>query len=155
MTASSDPTIPNVRSPADHFSPEETRLLPPNAGELAAVFTATNTMLSAVAARTREIGILGALGFRPPAIFTAFLLESLLLGLAGGLLGSLLALPLNGVETGTTNLQSFTEVAFAFRVTPEVLGAAVAFALLLGLLGGAWPAWRAARLPPARAMRRV
>lgn len=120
----------------------------------AAVFTGTNTMLSALASRVHEIGILLSTGFRPMAISLAFLLESLLLGLLGGVVGCLLALPLNGVETGTTNWQTFTEVAFAFRVTPDVLVRAVGFALILGLLGGTWPAVRAARLDPTDALRR-
>ena len=63
-------------------------------------------------------------------------------------------IPLNGLETGATNFNTFTEVAFAFRVTPEVLLTAVVFSLVLGLLGGAAPAWRAARLPPVAALRR-
>jgi ABC-type lipoprotein release transport system permease subunit len=120
----------------------------------AAVFTATNTMLAAVASRTHEIGILLATGFRPVPIFLSFLFESLVLGLLGGLVGCLLALPLNGMETGATNFATFTEVAFAFRVTPPVLATAVVFAVLLGLLGGAVPAWRAARMAPIDALRR-
>jgi len=120
----------------------------------AAVFTGTNTMLSAISARQHEIGILISIGFRPLPIFLSFMLEALLLGLAGGVAGCLLALPLNGVETGTTNFQTFTEVAFAFRVTPTVLGTAVAFAVALGLLGGAWPAFQAARMRPTEALRR-
>jgi ABC-type antimicrobial peptide transport system permease subunit len=120
----------------------------------AAVFTGTNTMLAALSARTHEIGVLLSIGFRPLSIFTSFVRESLLLGLLGGIVGTLLVIPLNGVRTGTTNFQTFTEVAFAFRVTPTVLATAIAFAVLLGLLGGAWPAWRAARLEPTEAMRR-
>lgn len=121
---------------------------------LAAVFTATNTMLSAIAARTREIGILLSIGFRPIPIFLSFLLEALALGLIGGLAGCLMALPFNGLKAGTMNFQTFTEMAFAFRVTPVVLGTAVFFSLVLGLVGGAWPAFRAARLRPTAAMRR-
>lgn len=121
---------------------------------LAAVFTTTNTMLASLAARTHEIGILGSLGFRPLPIFLSFLLESLVLGLLGGAVGALFTLPLNGIETGTMNFQTFTEVAFAFRVTPDVLGTALVFALVLGLIGGTVPAWRAARLAPIEAMRR-
>jgi putative ABC transport system permease protein len=120
----------------------------------AAVFTGTNTMLAAIAARTHEIGILISLGFRPVAIFVAFLLESLLLALLGGVVGCLMVIPLNGVRTGTTNFQTFTEVAFAFRVTSPVLMTAVIFAVALGLLGGAWPAWRAARMGAVQALRR-
>jgi putative ABC transport system permease protein len=121
---------------------------------IAAVFTATNTMLSAIAGRTHEIGILLAAGFRPVPIFLSFLFEAALLGLAGGVVGALLVLPLNGVETGTTNWETFTEVAFAFRITAPVLATAILFSLVLGLLGGAWPAWRAARMKPTEALRR-
>ena len=121
---------------------------------LAAVFTATNTMLSAVSSRTHEIGILLSSGFRPFPIFLSFLLEALLLGLLGGIVGCLLALPLNGIETGTTNFNTFTEIGFAFSLTPAILGQSVAFAVLLGLFGGAIPAWRAARLTPTEALRR-
>jgi putative ABC transport system permease protein len=121
---------------------------------LAAVFTATNTMLAAIAARTQEIGVLLSLGFKPVPIFLSFLFESLLLGLFGGLLGALIALLFNGIETGGMNFQTFTEVAFAFRVTPKVLLIAVGFATLLGVLGGTIPAWNAARLTPTEALRR-
>jgi len=119
----------------------------------AAILTATNTMLSAVAARTHEIGILLAMGYRPVPIFLSFQLEALFLGLLGGAVGCLFSLPFNGIETGTMNFQTFTEFAFAFRVTPRVLVTAVLFALVLGMLGGAWPAWRAARLKPTTALR--
>ncbi|MBL8856901.1 MAG: ABC transporter permease [Planctomycetes bacterium] len=119
----------------------------------AAVFTSTNTMLAALAARTREIGILLSLGFRPYAIFISILFESLVLGLVGGAVGCLLALPLNGVDTGTMNFQTFTEVAFAFRVTGQVMIIAVTFSLVLGLVGGTWPALRAAMMRPTHAMR--
>lgn len=121
---------------------------------IGAIFTATNTMLAALAARTREIGILLSLGFRLYAIFVSFLLESLFLGLVGGGIGCLLALPLNGVDTGAMNFQTFTEVAFAFRVTPQVMIVAVTFSLALGLAGGTWPALRAALMRPTHAMRR-
>jgi putative ABC transport system permease protein len=119
----------------------------------AAVFTGTNTMLSAIAARSHEIGILLAIGFRPWPVFFSFMLEAAILGLLGGVFGVLLVLPLDGIKTGTTNFQTFTEVAFAFQVTPDVLGTAIFFALLLGLLGGAWPAWRASRMRPIEALR--
>lgn len=122
---------------------------------VAAVFTATNTMLAALAARTHEIGILLATGFRPVPIFLSFLFESLMLGLLGGLIGYLLVLPINGVQTSTMNFNTFTEVTFAFRVTFNVFLQAVAFALLLGLLGGALPAWRAARKRPTDALRQA
>lgn len=121
---------------------------------VAAIFTATNTMLSALAARTREVGTLLSIGFRPKAVFLSFLIEALFLGLLGGLVGCLLVLPIHGIRTGTMNFDTFTEVAFGFRITPEVLTTAIVFSLFLGLLGGAWPAWRASRLLPTEALRR-
>ncbi len=120
---------------------------------IAAVFTGVNAMLSAIAARTHEIGILQAIGYRPFSIFLAFLLESVALGVLGGIAGCLLVLPLQGFETGTMN-QTFSEVTFAFRTTPSVMLVAVGFAAALGLLGGAWPAWRASRMIPTQALRR-
>ena len=122
---------------------------------MAAAFTATNTMLAALSSRSHEIGILLSVGFRPTAIFLSFLFEAVLLGLAGGLVGVFVAFLINGAETGTTNFRTFTEIAFAFRVTPLVLSQAVFFSLLLGLLGGAWPAWRASRMKPIEALRRT
>ncbi|HUR27409.1 MAG TPA: ABC transporter permease [Planctomycetota bacterium] len=119
----------------------------------AAIFTATNTMLSAIGARTHEIGILLAIGYRPVPIFFSFMFEALVLGLIGGLAGCLMALPFNGVKAGTMNFQTFTEMAFSFRVTPFVLGVAISFSLMLGLIGGALPAWRAARMKVTTALR--
>jgi putative ABC transport system permease protein len=121
---------------------------------IGAVFTGTNSMLSLVAARTHEIGILLATGFRPGAIFLSFLFEAALLGLCGGVLGCLLVLPLNGMQTGTANFDTFTEIAFAFRFTPTVLLIAVVFAIVLGVVAGAFPALRAARMTPTQALRR-
>ncbi len=120
---------------------------------IAAVFTGTNSMLSAIGARTHEIGILKALGYRPFAIFVSFLGEAILLGLLGGVVGCLLVLPFQGAETGTMN-QTFSEVVFAFRTTPSVMLTAIVFAGLLGLVGGMFPAWRAARMTPTQALRR-
>ena len=121
---------------------------------LAAVFTSVNTMLSALVARTKEVGILLSIGYRPAAVFLAFMFEATLLGLVGGLIGCVLAIPVNGIETGTSNMQTFTEVAFAFKLSPGVLGTAVIFAVALGLVGGAWPALKASRLKPTDALRR-
>lgn len=122
---------------------------------IAAVFTGTNAMLSALTARMGEVGILMSVGFRPFAIFLAFQLEAIIIGLAGGLLGCLLILPLNGIQTGTTNFATFTEVAFAFQTTPLVLAVAIGFSIFLGLFGGAIPAIQAARMKPTEALRRV
>lgn len=121
---------------------------------IAAVFTGTNSMLAAIGARMHEIGILKAIGYRPFAIFAAFLGEAVLLGLCGGVVGCLLVLPFQGAETGTMN-QTFSEVTFAFRTTPLVLGLSVGFAGLLGLVGGLFPAFRAARMTPTQALRRT
>jgi putative ABC transport system permease protein len=118
-----------------------------------AVFGAMNTLYAIVAARTREIGTLRALGFSRRAILGSFMIESTALALAGGVLGCVLALGVHGYSTGTANLQSLTEVAYAFRITPRIVGLALAFALALGLVGGALPALRAARLPIADAVR--
>jgi putative ABC transport system permease protein len=118
-----------------------------------AIFGAMNTMYAIVAARTREIGTLRALGFSRLSILTAFVLESLLLGLAGGILGGLLSLAANGYTTATGQTSSFSELAFAFQITPANLTAGVVFALLMGFLGGLLPAWRAARLAITSALR--
>ncbi|MFT4543531.1 MAG: putative ABC transport system permease protein [Planctomycetota bacterium] len=122
---------------------------------IAAVFTATNTMQAALSARGPEIGILLSLGFRPFPIFLSFMVEALVLGLVGGAFGILFALPLDGIETGTANMITFSEVAFAFSLTPAVLIDAVTFAVILGLLGGALPAWRASRMEVIDALRRA
>jgi len=120
---------------------------------LGAVFAAMNTMYRIVASRTREIGTLRAVGFSRRAILLSFVVESALLGLAGGALGCLVASTVHGYSTGTSNLQSFSEVAFAFRITPAIIASSLGFALLMGILGGLLPAARAARLPIAAAVR--
>ncbi len=118
-----------------------------------ALFGAANTMFAAVAGRTREIATLLVLGFSPFAVMTSFMIESVIVALAGGVLGCVLALPINGITTSTTNFQSFSEVAFQFRVTPPLMVSALVFAVVLGLLGGFFPALRAARQPIARTLR--
>ena len=120
---------------------------------IGAVFGAMNTMYAIVAARTREIGTLRALGFSRRAILFSFVVESVTLALLGGLVGCLLALPMNGYSTGTGQTQSFSEIAFAFRVTPQIAGAGIVFAVVMGLVGGLLPALRAARLPITSALR--
>jgi len=118
-----------------------------------AVFGALNTMYAAVGARAKEIGTLLAIGFRPWQVMASFLFESLLISLVGGLLGCLLALPIHGVSTGTTNWSSFSEVAFRFRITPGILLAGLIASLALGLIGGWVPARSAARRVIAEALR--
>jgi ABC-type antimicrobial peptide transport system permease subunit len=120
---------------------------------IGAVFAAMNTMYRIVASRTREIGTLRALGFSRRAILLSFVAESTLVGLAGGLIGCLAASLLHGYSTSTANLQSFSEVAFAFRITPGIVATSLLFAAAVGVLGGLLPAARAARLEIARALR--
>ncbi len=108
-------------------------------------FAAMNTMYAAVARRAREIGTLRVLGFSRGSILLSFLLESLLLALLGGGLGCLLVLPLNNVTTGIGSFVTFSEMAFTYRVTPQVMLAGLLFALVLGALGGVLPAFGAAR----------
>jgi putative ABC transport system permease protein len=122
---------------------------------IGAVFGAMNTMYAAVAYRTREIGTLRALGFSRTRIVTAFVAESMALAIVGGLVGCLLALPVHGLSTGTTNFSSFSEVAFKFRITPMLLVEGLLFAALMGAAGGLLPALRAARIPVARALREI
>jgi putative ABC transport system permease protein len=120
-----------------------------------AVFAALNTMYSAVAARSAEIGTLKALGFTPVNIVASFLVESMLIALAGGAIGCLAALPFNGFTTGTLNWASFSYLAFSFRVTPVILAFGIAFSLLMGVVGGLPPAVRAARVPVIVALREM
>jgi putative ABC transport system permease protein len=112
---------------------------------IGSIFAAMNTMYAAVAYRGREIATLRVIGFSRPAILTSFVLESLLLALLGAAAGILLMLPFNGMETGTSNAVTFSEVVFALRITPQVAGYAVLFALIMGFVGGLAPAWHAAR----------
>jgi putative ABC transport system permease protein len=119
-----------------------------------AVFGALNTMYTAVAGRTREIATLRALGFGRAPLVLSVLIESLALAFAGGLLGGSLAwMVLDGRQTTTLNWQSYTQVAFAFAVTPDLLAAGVLYAVAMGVLGGLLPALHAARLPVAAALR--
>jgi putative ABC transport system permease protein len=120
-----------------------------------AVFAALNTMYSAVAERSREIATIRALGFSSGSVITSFVVEALCIAAVGGLLGCAVVLPLNGLTTGTMNWQTFSHLAFAFRVTPLLLAAGLAFALLMGLIGGVPPAIRAARQRIAVALREL
>jgi putative ABC transport system permease protein len=120
---------------------------------IGAVFGAINTMYAIVSARTREIGTLRALGFSRRSVLASFLIESVILAVIGGAIGCLLAFPMNGYSTGTGQTQSFSEIAFAFRITPQIVGVGMAFAVVMGVLGGLLPALRAARLPITSALR--
>jgi putative ABC transport system permease protein len=116
-------------------------------------FAAMNTMYAAVARRSGEIGTLRVLGFSKVSILTSFVVESLLLAAAGGILGCLLVLPLNGMTTSIGS--NFSELAFAFRVTPAIMAAGVFFAAILGGFGGVFPASNAARKEILAALRQL
>lgn len=117
-----------------------------------AIFGAMNTMYAAVSARTTEIGTLRALGFSRFSILFSFVMESVLLAIVGGVIGCLLALPMNGY-TAATGTNAFSEMAFAFKVTPGLLITGMVFAVMMGFVGGLLPAFRAARMPITRALR--
>jgi putative ABC transport system permease protein len=106
-----------------------------------------------VAERAREIATMRALGFGAGAVVVSFLIEALLVSAAGGVIGCLAALPLNGLVTQTMNFQTFSHLSFAFQITPPLLGIGLLFALAMGLAGGVPPAIRAARLPITVALR--
>jgi putative ABC transport system permease protein len=122
---------------------------------IGAVFGALNTMYSAVAERGREIATMRALGFGAAAVVVSFLIEALLISFVGGGLGCLAVLPLNGLTTSTMNFQTFSNLAFAFKITPALLVAGIIFAMLMGLVGGVPPAIRAASRPVAHALREL
>jgi putative ABC transport system permease protein len=118
-------------------------------------FAAMNTMYAAVARRSAEIGTLRVLGFSRSGILLSFLIESLLLALLGGLIGCLLVLPLTTVTTGFGNFITFSEISFNFRITPQIALFAIGFALLMGAIGGLFPAGSAARKEILTALREI
>ena len=126
---------------------------------IGASFGAMNTMYAQVSARTREIGTLRALGFSRTSVLASFVLESLVLCAAGGVAGTALAFVLFNflvtAPTGTMNFRTFSEVLFNFRLTPPLIAGGIAFSLAMGLFGGFFPAWRAARLKIVNALREV
>jgi putative ABC transport system permease protein len=123
---------------------------------IGAVFGAILTMYTAVATRAREIATLRALGFNTLAVLVSVLAESMALALLGGVIGGLAAyVGFNGYQTSTINFQTFSQVAFAFRVTPGLLVLGLVYAMVMGLVGGLLPAIRAARLPIASALREL
>jgi putative ABC transport system permease protein len=122
---------------------------------IGACFGGMNTMYASVAYRTREIGTLRALGFSKAAVMTSFVIESMMLALIGGVVGCLLALPVNGIATGTMNFRTFSELAFSFRITPDLVLSALIFSLVLGFIGGLLPSRLAARMPITRALREI
>jgi putative ABC transport system permease protein len=123
---------------------------------LGAIFGAVNTMYSAVASRTREIATLRALGFGSMPVVISVLVEALLLSLVGGAIGGLAAwAAFDGYQTATMNWQSFSQVAFSFAVTPQLLSQGLLYAAIMGFFGGLLPAIRAARLPVVSALRQL
>jgi putative ABC transport system permease protein len=123
---------------------------------IGAVFGAILTMYTAVSTRSREIATLRALGFNTTSVVVSVLVESLALAAIGGLIGGVLAyLAFNGYQTSTMNFSTFSQVAFAFQVTPQLLGMGLFYALAMGLVGGLFPALRAARLPIPSALREL
>ncbi|HNR36053.1 MAG TPA: ABC transporter permease [Candidatus Hydrogenedentes bacterium] len=122
---------------------------------IGACFAGMNTMYANVANRVREIGTLRILGFTPAAVLASFLIESVCLALIGGAVGCIAALPINGLATGTTNFDSFTEITFHFTITPQLMLRGMVFAAFMGLFGGFLPAWSASRQPVLAALRQV
>jgi putative ABC transport system permease protein len=120
-----------------------------------AVFGALNTMYSAIAERGREIATMRAVGYSSWNVILSFLFEALLISFTGGILGCVAVLPLNGLTTNTMNFQTFANVAFAFKITFDLLLLGVVFALVMGVLGGLLPAIRAATRPVAVALREL
>lgn len=163
--ATADPRLNvDVTREIDYYSKQSSRLtalitvlggLVAAVMAIGAVFGALNTMYSAVAERGREIATMRALGFGGPSVVFSFVVEALLIAGVGGVIGCIAVLPLNGLTTGAMNLQTFSHVAFAFKITPELLAKGVVFALTMGLVGGLLPAIRAARLPVATALREL
>ena len=164
-SVSSDPRLNvDVSREIDYYSKQSTRLttlitvlggLVASIMAIGAIFGALNTMYSAVSERGREIATMRALGFGGPAVVFSFVIEALLIAFVGGLLGCLAVLPLNGLTTGAMNLQTFSHLAFAFKITPELLVKGILFALVMGFIGGLLPAVRAARRPVAQALREL
>lgn len=122
---------------------------------LGATLGAMNTMFSSVASRKRELATMRALGFKRRAVLLSVVVESTVLSAAAGVLGVILALPVNGIATGTANFVTFSEVAFSFTISPQVALFAIALAIVAGVIGGLLPAIAAARLPIAQALREI
>jgi putative ABC transport system permease protein len=123
---------------------------------LGAIFAALNTMYSAVSSRTREIATLRALGFGSVPVTVSVLVEALLLGLAGGIIGAVISyFAFNGMQASTMNFATFSQITFAFTVTPQLLVQALIYALVLGFVGGLLPSLRAAKLPITTGLREL
>lgn len=162
-TLEADPRLPLEAKREDRFYAEQSEALANFirilGTALAVIFSigavvgATITMFGAVAQRTGEIGTLRALGFRRGAVLAAFLGESLLLALVGGVVGVAGASVMQAVDVSTTNFATFSELAFRFVLTPGIVAQSLLFALGMGFVGGFVPAWRAARMPIVEGLR--
>jgi ABC-type lipoprotein release transport system permease subunit len=122
---------------------------------IGAILGTMNTMFSAIASRGRELATMRALGFKRRTILLSVVVESAFISLLGGIAGLLLALPVNAISTGTTNFQTFSEVAFNFRIDARVALTGIIIALIAGIIGGALPALSAARMPITKALREI
>jgi putative ABC transport system permease protein len=122
---------------------------------IGAIFGAMNTMYAAVSSRTTEIGTLRALGFAPLAVMTSFLLESMVLAVAAGAIGIILAMPIDGLSTTFGNFVTFSTLAFSFHVTFAIVIEALIFAAVMGVVGGWLPARQAMKMPVVDALRSV
>jgi putative ABC transport system permease protein len=122
---------------------------------IGAILGTMNTMFSAIASRGRELATMRALGFKRRSILLSVIIESAFVSLLGGIAGLLLALPVNAISTGTTNFETFSEVAFNFRVDARVAITGIVIALIAGIIGGALPALSAARMPITKALREI
>jgi putative ABC transport system permease protein len=122
---------------------------------LGAILGAMNTMFSSIASRKRELATMRALGFKRRDVLLSVVIEAIVISGIAGIVGVLLALPVNGIATGTANFITFSEVAFNFNISPQVAGFAVLLAIVAGVIGGLIPAISAARLPITRALREI
>jgi putative ABC transport system permease protein len=120
-----------------------------------AILGALNTMYSAVSERGREIATMRALGFGAGAVVTSFMIEAICIAVIGGIVGCIAVWPVNGLTTGTMNFQTFSHLAFAFQITPQLVVGGIIFAVLMGVVGGVPPAVRAARARIAVALREL
>jgi putative ABC transport system permease protein len=154
----------DVSREIDYYSKQSTRMtqlitvlggLVAGVMAIGAIFGALNTMYSAVAERGREIATMRALGFGAAAVVSSFVIEALLISFVGGAIGCLAVLPLNGLTTATMNWQTFSNMAFAFKITSGLLLGGIIFALVMGIVGGLPPAIRAAARPVAVALREL
>jgi putative ABC transport system permease protein len=123
---------------------------------LGAIFAALNTMYSAVSSRMREIATLRALGFGSAPVVTSVLAEAMIIGLVGGVIGAIVSyFAFNGLRTSTMNFATFSQLTFAFTVTPQLLVQGLIWALVLGFIGGLLPSLRAAKLPITTGLREL